>query len=631
MHTVVVVGHVDHGKSTLLGKLLSETGHLPQDKIETVKRICQDKGIELEPAFFLDALEEEQAQGISIDTTSINFNYKNERFFLIDAPGHIDFLKNMASGASLADYSVLVIDAIEGIRAQTRKHLSVLNILGINKVIVVLNKMDRVQYSQDHFEKLATNVRDLIEAEGLEAVAIVPISAFHGANVVGSVEELNWYTGQTLLELIYSLCKESQAKSSIEDGEAPFRMILQDVYKFDEKRYFAGRVISGKVHAGAEVLFSPSGKHGRIESIEVYPQGRLKEACKGSSVALTLSEQLFVERGELISFPDQLPFVDKVLKARLVWISSHAFDPRQDYLLKLGARETSCRVELVAPEFPAMESSALETSSSAVSAFETAVLMKGDIAEVILKLSEAVAYDCSQRKEAFNKLVLCSSYETVAAGVIDTRPVKGLGKTAVNQNVALEEGYLRRQAKESRQSHKGSVLWFTGLSASGKSTLAKSVESRLFEKGANVVVLDADNVRLGLCADLGFSRKDRAENIRRLAHVAKLFAESGSICIVAAISPYEHDRLSAAHIIGSQDFSEIFVYCPLEICRQRDPKGLYKKVAQGQIESFTGFDLPYQAPQNPELRLDTSSMSVEMETDAVIELLENKGIFNVSR
>lgn len=613
MHTVVVVGHVDHGKSTLLGRLLSETGHVRQDRIDYVQKICDAKGIELEPAFFLDALEEEQAQGITIDTTSINFEYKGERFHLIDAPGHIDFLKNMASGASKADYGVMVIDAQEGIRAQTKRHLRVLGILGIGKVIVALNKMDRVGYNRDAFEALASAAREIIENESMTCEAVVPMSAFRGENVVSLSQKMPWYMGKSLLTLMHDLCTKAAKEASSTEPQ-DFRMVLQDVYKFDDRRLFAGRVISGEVRPGMEVMFSPSGKVSHIASIDSYPSGSLTQASGGDSIAIQLTEQLFVERGEVLSQTDNLPSVDTHIPARLVWMSPTSFDARSNYLLKLGTRQVNCRVELrsVGDDVPQSAS--------------TTTLQSGDFADVMIRAAAPVAFDRRLNQNALNKLVLCTEYETVAAGVIDTRKQQSTRAVVADPNVRAEKGYVERHEREARQGHRGAVLWLTGLSGAGKSSLAKSLERALHDDGRFVVVLDADNVRMGLCADLGFTQEDRSENIRRLANVAKLMLNNGAICIVAAISPYQQDRELASSIIGRDDFSEIFVFCPLELCQQRDPKGLYKRVSKGQIESFTGFDSPYQAPQKPDLRLDTSSMKVGQEVQAVLDLLRRKGV-----
>lgn len=613
MHKVVVVGHVDHGKSTLLGQLLSETGHLKQDKIDRVTSICASKGIALEPAFFLDALEEEQAQGISIDTTCIKFEYKGEPFFLVDAPGHIDFLKNMASGASHADCGVLVIDVQEGIKSQTIRHLRILGILGVGRVIVALNKMDRVEYSQEAFEAIAEPTRRLIEAERIDCIEIIPMVAFSGENIVRSSNNMNWYTGKPLLELLLVQCSQKP-----DDSKVPFRMVLQDIYKFGDHRYFAGRVIAGSVKTGSEVCFSPSGKIGTIAAIDDFPQENLPTAESGASIGIRLAEQLFVERGEVLSLPHQLPHVDTHLKANIVWIASTAFDPNATYIIKIGTKQVSCKIEVQETVAGESTSDAEENSSKA--------LIKGEFGDVVIKASSPVAYDRSRERDALNKLVICNEHETVAAGLIDISETQTFRTITINPNVHQEKGFVERDARETRQKHKGAVIWLTGLSGAGKSTLARALEHSLFNAGHNVNVIDADNMRLGLCADLGFSPEDRSENVRRLAHVAKLMMNTGSIVIVAVISPYERDRQMAASIIGHEYFSEVFVFCPLETCQERDPKGLYKRFAKGQVESFTGFDLPYQTPKNPDLRIDTSAMTVEEEIDKLIQLLVKKKV-----
>ncbi len=611
MHNVVVVGHVDHGKSTLLGRLLSETGQLKQDKIERVKSICASKGIALEPAFFLDALEEEQAQGISIDTTSIKFEHKGERFFLIDAPGHIDFLKNMASGASLADCGVIVVDAKEGIRAQTTRHLRILGILGVSKVIIAINKMDKVGYDKDVFDTTATAVQKTISDEGIECIASIPMVALHGENILDRSKNMPWYEGQVLLDVLFKLCTEKPEPSS-----SPFRMVLQDIYKFGDHRYFAGRVVSGMLPAGSDICFSPSGKLAKLESIDDWPNEGLKSAERGRSVGLRLADQLFVERGEVVSLADQQPHVDTQVMARLVWIGAVPFNPAQSYILKLGTKQVNCSIEI--------KKSVVDDEGTAQTANNK--LEKGDFADVLLKASSPVAFDLSSASDALNKLVICTEHETVAAGLIDTRDTHLIRTITVNPNVHQERGFIEREQREKRQQHKAAVIWLTGLSGAGKSSLAKAIERDLFNQGKNVSVIDADNMRLGLCADLGFTPEDRSENVRRLAHLSKFLINAGSICIVAVISPYERDRQMAAQIIGQDDFLEVFVFCPLETCQKRDPKGLYERFAKGQVQSFTGFDQPYQIPKHPQLRVDSSSMSLDDEVALVMNMLKDKGI-----
>lgn len=606
---IVVVGHVDHGKSTLLGRLLLDCGRVPEERIESVKKVCAGKGIPFEPAFFFDALQEEQEQGISIDTTRVNFDFNGRRFLLIDAPGHLEFLKNMTSGASEADFGVVVVDCHEGIKSQTARHLKILAVLGISEIVVAVNKLDRVNYDAAVFNRVAGEIRELAESESLTCVEIIPISALKGENITASSENLGWYDGQPLLPL---LCTTTAGRLDFTVAEEPFRMLLQDVYKFDDQRHFAGRVMSGQVSAGDEIIFSPSGKLSMIEAIETYASSPLAIARKGDSIALRLSEQVFVERGEIVSDKSQPPEIDTELRAKIAWLALDSFDQNKQYLLKIGTNETRCQIAF------------LDDTDAAANQLHP--LGNGDFADVIITASKPLAFDRDASGNVINKLVICTEYETVAAGVIDARPARTHRQHVVDPNIRVELGYVERQAYEQRHGHRAAALWLTGLSGSGKSTLAKAVQRRLFDKQYRAVVLDGDNLRSGLCADLGFSPEDRAENIRRIACTARLFLDTGCVVVVACISPYSQDREVARQTIGVEDFNEVFVFCPLEVCQDRDPKGLYKKVATGKVTHLTGMGSPYQPPGNPDLRLDSSVMSVEAEVEAVIDLLAGRRV-----
>lgn len=610
---IVIVGHVDHGKSTLLGRILMDCGQIPEDRIAYVQKICQDKGVVFEPAFFLDALQEEQEQGISIDTTRVRFEFNGRRFVLIDAPGHIEFLKNMATGASEAELGILVLDCQEGIRAQTTRHLKILSVLGVTNVVAVVNKLDKTGYDQEKFERLSAEIRNEIAHEKLNCLAVVPISALNGENITSVSGNFPWYFGQALLPLIDSQLTSLtiQAKS-----QAPFRMLLQDVYKFDDERYFAGRIVSGKLTPGAEIFFSPSGKVAKVEALVQFPNKRLQEASSGDSVALILSDQIFVERGEIVSFPNQIPETDNEIRAQIAWISTHAFEPNAEYLVKIGTNESYCTINL--------PHSAQEMFSAQELFSKESELSNGTFAQAIIKAKKPLAFDHSSQSGLVNNLVICSKYETVAFGSIEGKSQES-NAVAIDRNITHETGYVERTEFEQKQSHKGTVLWLTGLSGAGKSTLAKKLQRQFFEQGLQAVVLDGDNLRHGLCAGLGFSREDRQENIRRVAQAAKLFLDTGTIVIVAVISPYAKDREMAKEIIGAADFHEIFVFCPMEVCEERDPKGLYAKAKDGKLPSFSGRDMPYQPPQEPALRLDSSKMTVEQEMQAIEQLLSKKG------
>ncbi|HEY9676700.1 MAG TPA: adenylyl-sulfate kinase [Drouetiella sp.] len=610
LHKVVVVGHVDHGKSTLLGRILLECGRVPEDRIAHVEKICSDKSLQFEPAFLFDALQEEQEQGISIDTTRVNFEFDGQKFILIDAPGHLEFLKNMTSGASEADLGILVVDGNQGVRSQTERHLKILSMLGIKRVIVALNKVDQIKYSQSVFEEVCTKTREIIQQQEIHCEQIVPISALAGENITKTTPKLDWYVGKPLLGTLLDVVQKLNLQKK---AEQPFRMVLQDVYRFEGERLFAGRVVSGTIQVGAEVFFSPSGKMSRIEAIEKYQETGIESASAGESIALRLTEQIFVERGEVISLLDNAPEIDTEFRGRLAWLSSTTYNAETEYLLKMGTAEVPCRVELVDPG----------TQEVAVHAEN---LGNGGFSDVIIKTSKPVAFDRAATGAIIEKYVVCTTYETVAAGVVDNRPVRVERSLKLNPNLRHEAGYVERARYEALNNHRGAVLWMTGLSGAGKSSLAKELEKALFAQNCRVSVLDGDNLRFGLCADLGFSPEDRSENIRRIAHSAKLFLDTGFIVITACISPYAKDREVAREIIGAEDFNELFVFCPLEECQRRDPKGLYSKAAAGQVRAVTGFDSPYQAPQRPALRLDSSKLSVDDEVQAVIKFLREKGV-----
>jgi bifunctional enzyme CysN/CysC len=616
LHKVVVVGHVDHGKSTLLGRILLECGRVPEDRIAHVQKICSDKSLQFEPAFLFDALQEEQEQGISIDTTRVNFEFEGHKFILIDAPGHLEFLKNMTSGASEADLGILVVDCNQGVRSQTERHLKILNMLGIRRVIVALNKVDQINYDQTIFEEVCAKTREIIEQQEIICEQIVPISALAGENISSPTSKLEWYVGKPLLG---TLTDVAQKLNNIKKEDQPFRMLLQDVYRFEGDRLFAGRIVSGSIKKGSEIFFSPSGKISRVESIEKYLETDVQSAKAGESIALRLTEQVFVERGEVISQLDNAPEVDTEFRGKLAWLSAHSFSPETEYMLKMGTTEVPCRVDVIDAATQQKQLASAEN------------LINGGFADVIIKTSKPIAFDRAATGAIVEKFVVCTAYDTVAAGVVDNRPVRVERSLKVNPNLRHELGYVERARYEGLNKHRGTVLWMTGLSGSGKSSLAKELEKALFEKKCRVAVLDGDNLRFGLCADLGFTPEDRSENIRRIAHTAKLFLDTGFIVITACISPYARDRELAREVIGAKDFNELFVFCPLEECQRRDPKGLYLKASSGQISAVTGFDSPYQAPQRPAVRLDSSKMSVAQEVQAVIELLSRNEVLPLER
>lgn len=618
-HSVVVVGHVDHGKSSLLGRLLIDTDSVAQDKLDKVKSQCEARSVRFEPAFIFDALKEEQEQGISIDTTRVHYRYGGDRFVLIDAPGHIEFLKNMTTGASLARVGLLVIDTSQGIRSQTLRHLRVLKLLGINEVIVAINKIDLDGYKDSTFMAIAEEIRKLLEDMNLACAACIPISALNGDNIVKVSSETSWYYGNSLLECVLETCRKhamASEQNAVDDGV--LRIILQDVYKFDERRrHYAGLVQKGVVKVGDKIFFSPSGKQSAVKSID-HCGVELQQAGVGRAIALQLTEEVFVERGELISGVKNAPTVDTEIKVELVWFGTVPFDPAKTYLLKVGTAEVEC--QLVIDKHSVVDSDASTRDGDSVA--------NGSFVEATIKTKKPVAFDTAS---GVNKFVLCDRYQTLAACVAKSHSKKSFEQPKTQMQGKRDPHPESRDVWQNRNGHKGTVLWFTGLPGAGKSTLARSLEKTLFQNKNHVVVLDADDIRLGLCADLTFSKEARTENIRRLAHLARLFLQKGFIVVVACISPYEEDRAIARQIIGDDDFHEVFVFCPLERCIERDPKGLYKKAQTGQLSQMTGFDTPYQPPSNPSVRLDSGRQTVEQEIDTIMSFLVASRIAKTER
>lgn len=605
---LVVVGHVDHGKSTLIGRILLDANKVSRDRVGAVAKLCRKKGINFEPAFLLDGLEEEREQGITIDTTRVSFEYAARGFCIIDAPGHAEFLRNMTTAASNAELGLLLLDCQQGVRAQTLQHIRTLSMLGVRDIVCLINKMDKLAYDQTAFETVSDSISRMLERENLSCRAIIPISAYTGENVFEHSDNMRWYTGQPLMSLLCSL-----EKAQLDDPELsePFRMLLQDVYHFAEERFYVGRIISGRVSAGAEILFSPSAKRAYIREIRQYPKISLDSAGRSESVALTLSEDLFLERGELVSLPCQAPEIETEFSSRIVWLGRESYDSGKDYILKIGTAECGCSFKIV-DEFGQAEIRSLKN---------------GDFAELKIKTEKPVAFD---QDLGLSNFVICSEFESVAAGVVEKKVKPDRAQPRQSRRVCKESGFVGRSEFEARNGHKGAVIWLTGLSGAGKSTLARELERKLFDAGKQVIVLDGDKLRQGLCEDLEFSPAERSENVRRIAQLARLMLDTGSIVIVACISPYKRDRELARKIIGVSSFFEVFVFCPLEICSQRDPKGLYRTSKNGRLVGMSGVDASYQPPDTPDLLIDSSQITVAESRQSVIELLFNSGVIQSS-
>jgi len=564
---IVIVGHVDHGKSTLVGRLIHETGSLPEGKLEAIRAMSEKRGMPFEWAFLMDAIQAERDQGITIDTTQIWFKTDKRPYVIIDAPGHKEFLKNMVTGAASSEAALLLIDAHEGVQEQSRRHGYLLHLLGVKQVAVLVNKMDLVGYSADRFGQVAEDYRAYLRGLGVTPTCIIPISAREGDNMVEHSTAMPWYQGPTVLQALDSFEYKEQPV------ERPLRMPVQDVYKFDQRRIIAGRIESGTLKVGDEVIFSPSNKTATVKTIEAWHVPEVPELAQaGQSIGVTLTEQIFVERGEVMSHRAHAPIESNVFKARLFWLGHNPLTIGRSYTLKLGTLEAPVSVEAIDH---VIDTSDLSTKGSDK-------IERNGAGEVVLRTKRMLALDEHGQNPITGRFVLVEDYLPMGGGIVsmDGYPDQRQLITVRSTNITEVGHAVTRDARSARNGHKGAVLWFTGLSGAGKSTLALALERELFAKGYQVYVLDGDNIRAGLNANLGFSPEDRAENIRRVGEVASLFADAGFIVISSFISPYRSDR-ERARSAAKDVFHEIYVKCIARGLREPRSEGALQARPQG--------------------------------------------------
>jgi len=614
---IVIVGHVDHGKSTLIGRLLQETDGISAAKIESLKAMSSKRGMPFELSFLLDSLQAERDQGITIDTSEIRFRSGERDVALIDAPGHTEFLRNMITGASRADAALLLIDAAEGVREQTRRHAYLLHLLGIRQVAVILNKMDRVGFDEQIYKGIASEISTYLENLGLLAAEVVPISARDGDGVAKLSERIGWYRGPTVLQAIEAFMPARPSE------DLALRLPVQAVYKFDDRRIIAGRIETGRVSVGDEIVFQPSGKTAVVRTIESWPshEGNAQHASReaGHSVGITLDREIFVERGEIAATGATRPKVARSLRARIFWLAEEPLYAGANITLRLATASTKARIAAIHNVIDPGQLS--QTVHSTVN--------NNEVAEVEFGLFQPLGADLHTVNPKTGRIVLEHAGRIAGGGLIlsvtsDETPLRPANRavTPVASTVSVAE-------RSSRNGHEGAVLWFTGLPGSGKSTIARRIERRIFDLGGTPLLLDGDTVRAGLNNDLGFASHDRAENVRRLAEVSSLLAKNGSIAITAAISPVAADREMARELVGER-FFEIHVATPLAVCEERDPKGLYKRARAGEIKGFTGVDGVYEEPTAPDLTLRTDEVQLEIAVARVVDLLRDTGVLKRS-
>jgi bifunctional enzyme CysN/CysC len=589
--SIVIAGHVDHGKSTIVGRLLADTHSLPDGKLEQVRELCARTARPFEYAFLLDALKDERAQGITIDSARVFFTSATRRYILIDAPGHIEFLKNMVSGAARAEAAFLVIDAREGVRENSRRHGYLMAMLGIRQVAVLINKMDLVRHDEAAFDALVREYAQFLGAVGVVPAAFIPVSGAHGDNLAERSVRMPWYAGPTALEALDGFRPEAAAV------EKPFRMPVQDVYKFtadgDDRRIVAGTVESGTLRVGDAVVFHPSGKRSRVRTIEGFNRPPTRSVAAGAATGFTLEEQVYVARGEIAARAGETaPRSATRLSVSLFWLGKRALVPGRDYILKLGSARVVARLEEV--------ERVIDASDLAVTEHKPQV-DRHDVADCILRLRTPLALDLVDDLAATSRFVLVDDYEISGGGIVRAvlAGARTPGLAAVTEPV------------------QAAVVWLTGLSGAGKSTIAQRVCEELRGLGRRVEHLDGDGIR-----DLfptGFTREERHEHNRRMAYLASRLEHHGVIVVASFVSPYRESRAFARGL--ARRFLEVHVATPLEECERRDVKGLYARARRGELRRFTGIDDPYEPPLDPELLIDTRAVPVEEASRRILERL----------
>ena len=583
---LVVVGHVDHGKSTLIGRLFYDTGSLPEGKYEQLVAIARRRGVPFEFANLMDALQAERDQNITIDTTQIWFRTAKREYVIIDAPGHKEFVKNMVTGAARADAALIIIDASEGVQEQTRRHGYLLRLIGVRQVVVVVNKMDLVDYSQNVFDTVTSEYRDFLSGIGVNAQIFIPVSARQGDNIATRGENLKWFNGPAVLE----------ALDSIPDAAAitnqPLRFPIQDVYRFDHRRILAGRIEAGTLRTGDQLLFLPSGRTSVVRSIESWNSPQVESLSAGDPAGVTLSDQLFVERGSVAVHADDAPSLATEFTARIFWLGRTPLAAGKRYKLKLVTQEVECEIKTLEE---VVDASTVQTIAGADS------VRTNDAAKVVIHTRRPVAIDRFEKVPTLGRLVLVDGFDVAGGGIVVDVPERFAAANVVAEaGVNADVSQVARGERHLRHGHRGAVVWLTGVPGSGKTTVAKALERQLFERHIQVFVLDGDNIRPGLSSDLGVSGSDREENMRRVAEVAKLFAEAGAVCIVSFTSPTRAERERARRVMEIEDGPIPFMETYLRTANDSSSQ--------------------YEPPEHPEVTL-ADNVSLDERVDRVMELL----------
>jgi bifunctional enzyme CysN/CysC len=600
-------GSVDDGKSTLIGRLLYDTKLLFEDTLASLEKDSKKFGTtgdDIDFALLVDGLEAEREQGITIDVAYRFFATDKRKFIVADTPGHEQYTRNMATGASNSDLAVILIDARKGVLTQTRRHAYIASLLGIRHVVLAINKIDLVDYRQEVFDKIVSDFHVFSARLNFASEMAIPLSARYGINVIEKSKETPWYTGPSLLSHMEVVDVDTAL------ADTAFRLPVQWVNRPDlDFRGFSGTIVGGRIKPGDQIAVAKSGRTSKVTRI-VTMDGDKPEAVAGDAITLTLADEVDISRGDVLSDPLARPTVSDQFAAHLLWMADEELLPGRQYLLKLGTATVPAQVSSLRHKIDVntLDSHAART------------LALNEVGYVNFSLAQPLAFDAYRDNRDTGGFILIDRFTnaTVGAGMIDFSLMRAT-------NVHWQALDVNKDARATMKGQKPAVLWFTGLSGSGKSTIANLVEKALTAEGKHTYLLDGDNVRHGLNRDLGFTDADRVENIRRVGEAAKLFVDAGLIVLTAFISPFRSERRMARELVGAGEFLEVFVDTPIEVCMQRDPKGLYEKAKAGKIKNFTGIDSPYEAPEQADLTIKTVESTPEAHAEAIVKYLRDKG------
>ncbi len=607
----ITCGSVDDGKSTLIGRLLWDSKLIFEDQLaalEADSKKVGTQGGEIDYALLLDGLQAEREQGITIDVAYRFFSTDKRKFIVADTPGHEQYTRNMATGASNADVAVILVDGRKGILTQTKRHSYIVSLVGIRKIVVAVNKMDLVDYDETKFHDIEDSYRTFAKDLGFEDIACIPISALNGDNIIDKSPQTDWYDGPTLMHYLETVQVASDLK------EKPFRLPVQWVNRPNlDFRGFSGTIEAGSVKPGDEIAIPASGQTSIVDRI-VTLDGDLDEAIAGQAVTITLKDEIDISRGDMLVDAKSRPDYADQFEAKIIWMHDDALLPGRSYLIKFGTQTAGAQISELKHK--------VNVNTLEEAAAKTLELNEVGICNVALDRN--VAFDSYSNSPGTGRFILIDRYSnaTVGVGMID----HALRRAS---NVHWQALDISKKERAERKGQRSCVLWFTGLSGSGKSTIANLVEKKLHSLHKHTYALDGDNIRHGLNKDLGFSDADRVENIRRIGETAKLFVDAGLITLTSFISPFRSERKMARELLDEGEFIEIFVDTPLEICEERDVKGLYAKARAGDLPNFTGISSPYEAPEDPDIHLDGSKLNAEEAAEVVVQKLEELGILDV--